>query len=368
MKRLLLSLAIAAVALGESVVAAHPIATFNTVAGSFQVELFEDVAPKTVENFLNYVLDGDFNNTFIHRSVPNFVIQGGGFAYPGTPVPVSAFPASPAHIPTDPPVVNEFHLSNVRGTIAMAKSAGDANSATSEWFINLADNNNPSDPNSLDNQNGGFTVFGQVIGTGMQTVDAIAQVPLYKAGGPYSSLPLRNFTLGVDQAVSDQHFVMIPSITTPPPWQNPDSTKPWDVSGDGNLTPHDVGLIVNDLNAHEARRLPSLFALTEGQAWYFDTNGDNNLSPQDVGHVVNALNALVAGSGAAFSTAGPGGLFDMTPIAANGHYADGTATSVPEPSTLVLFSVAAIGGLAVAHRRLLRRPPGRRAAAALAIC
>ena len=82
MKRILLLLAIAAVAVGESVAVAHPIATFNSVLGSFQVELFEDVAPKTAENFLKYVLDGDYDHSFIHRSVQTptpFVIQGGGF-------------------------------------------------------------------------------------------------------------------------------------------------------------------------------------------------------------------------------------------------------------------------------------------------
>ena len=340
MKRILWLLAIAAVAVGESAARAHPIATFNTVLGSFQVELFEDVAPKTVENFLNYVIDGDYNNTFIHRSVQTpvpFVIQGGGFAYPGTPVPVGAFPQSPGHIPTDPPIVNEFQLSNVRGTIAMAKTS-DPNSATSEWFINQVDNST-----SLDDpmKSGGYTVFGQVLGNGMQVIDAIAQVPRYNAGGdPFSNLPLRNFTVGVDQAVSDQHFVMVPSITTPPPWQNPDPLKTLDVSGDDNLTPQDVGLVINNLNANGARRLSSLFSLTQGNAWYYDTTGDTKITPQDVGYLINALNAMASGSsGASASSSVP----------------DGATSPVPEPSTLaLLFAAASLLGLAKIARGICR--------------
>lgn len=328
MKRILWLLAIAGVAIGESAARAHPIATFNTVLGSFQVELFEDVAPKTVENFLNYVIDGDYNNTFIHRSVPAFVIQGGGFAYPGTPVPVGAFPQSPGHIPTDPPIVNEFHLSNVRGTIAMAKTS-DPNSATSEWFINQSDNSTSLDSPT---NSGGFTVFGQVLGNGMQVIDAIAQVPHYNAGGAYASLPLRNFTLNVDQAVSDQNFVMIPTITTPPPWQNPDPLKTLDVSGDGSLTPQDVGLVINNLNANGARRLSSLFSLTQGNAWYYDTSGDTKITPQDVGYLINALNAMASGVGGA---------------SASNSVSDGATSPVPEPSTMaLLFAAAGLLGLA----------------------
>lgn len=157
------------------------IVRIETPLGGFDVELFPDVTPVTVANFLKYVTDGDFTNSFIHRSVPGFVIQGGGFIFNAAGLPTA--------VPADPAIVNEFNRSNVRGTIAMGKQAGDPNSATSHWFINLANN-----ASVLDGQNGGFTVFGQVIGGGMSVVDAIARVPIFDAGGAFAELPLIDHT------------------------------------------------------------------------------------------------------------------------------------------------------------------------------
>ncbi|MGB5180051.1 MAG: peptidylprolyl isomerase [Gammaproteobacteria bacterium] len=137
----------------------------QTDLGSFDIELFDTVAPLTVANFMNYVNDGDYDGTFIHRSAPDFVLQMGGYIF--EPDQGDFFGDGTSQIPTDPPVINEFWMSNIRGTIAMAKSPGDPNSATSEFFINLADNSE-----NLDNQNGGFTVFAQVI-DGMDVIDSI---------------------------------------------------------------------------------------------------------------------------------------------------------------------------------------------------
>ena len=137
------------------------IVEMQTNEGNIDIQLYDTAAPKTVANFLSYVIKGDYNNSFIHRSVPGFVIQGGGYSWSNT--------TGAAIIPTEPPVVNEFKQSNVRGTIAMAKIGGQPNSATDQWFFNLADNSA-----NLDGQNGGFTVFGQVINNGMQVVDKIA--------------------------------------------------------------------------------------------------------------------------------------------------------------------------------------------------
>ena len=91
----------------------------------------------------------------------------------------------------------------------MAKVGGDPNSATSEWFINLADNG--GSPNNLDTQNGGFTVFGKVINNTMTTVDSIAAVPVFNAGAPFDSLPLRNYT--TLNPVKVPNLVSIPTIT-----------------------------------------------------------------------------------------------------------------------------------------------------------
>lgn len=171
---------------------ANPIVRVSTSIGDFSMELFQDSAPLTVRNFLNYVDRDDYNGTYLHRVVDNFVVQGGGFFF----VPfVGAF-----RVPTDPPVVNEFGASNVRGTVAMAKVAGDPDSATSQWFVNLNDNSE-----NLDNSNGGFTVFGRVLGEGMTLLDAIDDLPTVSLGSAAPSTPY--FTPAYDN--NPQNFVHI---------------------------------------------------------------------------------------------------------------------------------------------------------------
>lgn len=93
-----------------------------------------------------------------------------------------------SQIAIDGTIANEFNQSNLRGTIAMAKVAGDPDSATSQWFINVADNT------SLDSQNGGFTVFGRVLADGMQVVDAINQLPRVALAASLNELPVVNFS------------------------------------------------------------------------------------------------------------------------------------------------------------------------------
>ena len=155
-------------------------ARISTPLGDIEIELLEQSAPQTVANFRNYIDDGDYVNSFIHRSVPEFIIQGGGFTFADN---------ATSEVPTDPPVTNEFEVSNTRGTVAMAKLGGDPNSATSQWFINLDDNSS-----NLDNQNGGFTVFARVIGDGMEVADAIAALQIWNAGGAFSEIPLIDYT------------------------------------------------------------------------------------------------------------------------------------------------------------------------------
>lgn len=134
----------------------------ETSLGNVEIELFDDT-PITAANFLSYIEKGAYNNSFIHRSLPGFVIQGGGFNYKD-----DLYSA----VEADPAIQNEFKHSNIRGTLAMAKLGGDPDSATSQWFFNLVDNSA-----NLDAQNGGFTVFGQIIGNGMDVVDSIASLP-----------------------------------------------------------------------------------------------------------------------------------------------------------------------------------------------
>lgn len=182
---------------------AQTIVNVETNLGNFSIELFDSQTPATVANFLSYVTSGRYNGSLIHRSVPGFIVQGGGFTFD------SAARTLPALI-LDPPVVNEFGISNTRGTLAMAKLGGDPNSATSQWFVNLANN-----AANLDAQNGGFTVFGRVIEPGMAVVDAIAGLPLFNINTTFSSTPLTNFAVGA--VIEAQNFVSVQmSVSTPP--------------------------------------------------------------------------------------------------------------------------------------------------------
>ncbi len=170
----------------------------ETNMGEFCIRLFPEDAPATVANFLKYVNDTDFNNTIIHRSVPGFVIQGGGFSFDNN--------FGPQAVPKDAPVVNEFKRSNIRGTVAMAKSEGNPNSATSEWFVNLG--NNGGGTAALDTQNGGFTVFGEVV-IGMSVVDNIARLPALDISGYLGAVFTETPLLNYDNNIVDTDFVKI---------------------------------------------------------------------------------------------------------------------------------------------------------------
>jgi cyclophilin family peptidyl-prolyl cis-trans isomerase len=175
------------VAILAAPMAAHAtVVRLQTTLGNIDIDLYDTATPVTVANFLAYVNSTRFNNSFVHRSVPGFVIQGGGFTWNNATSMVD--PVTPS-----PPIINEFSptRSNLRGTIAMAKVGGDANSATSEWFINLANN-----AANLDTQNGGFTVFGRISDAGMVVADAIAALPRVNAGGAFTDLPAINYTSG----------------------------------------------------------------------------------------------------------------------------------------------------------------------------
>lgn len=149
----------------------------DTNVGEFCMELLPDLAPNTVANFLNYINSGRYEDTIVHRTVPNFVIQGGGY---------SSSPLG-TEVQKDAAVVNEFGLSNLRGTVAMARLGGQVNSATSEWFVNVVNNT------QLDSVDGGFTVFARII-SGLDIVDAIAVLPRANLqsslGGAFGEVPL----------------------------------------------------------------------------------------------------------------------------------------------------------------------------------
>ncbi len=152
-----------------------PKVKFSTTAGDFVVELYPDKAPKTVENFLQYVKDKHYDGTIFHRVIDNFMVQGGGYD------------AKYAEKKTRAPVVHEGRDAlakggprNVVGTLAMART-NDPNSASAQFFINVKDNAF-LDPST---QAYGYTVFGKVI-SGMDVVNKMKSTPT-GAGGPFPS-------------------------------------------------------------------------------------------------------------------------------------------------------------------------------------
>ncbi len=155
----------------------------RTSLGDVVIALLKD-APATTDNFLRYVRDGFYNGTIFHRVLPGFVVQGGGF-----------LPGLVRQTGVRDPVVNEFSpdRSNLRGTVAMAKVGGNPDSATSQFFFNLADNSS-----NLDNQNGGFTVFARVV-EGIDVVDAMAAVATGQRqdpdGNTFDDVPLEDIVL-----------------------------------------------------------------------------------------------------------------------------------------------------------------------------
>jgi peptidyl-prolyl cis-trans isomerase A (cyclophilin A) len=200
---LTLSLALATAA-GVAAAEEAPKVKFATTAGDIVVEVYPDKAPKTVENFLQYVKDKHYDGTIFHRVIDNFMIQGGGFD------------ASYMQKATRPPVPHEGQEAlakggqkNVVGTVAMARTS-DPNSATSQFFINVKDNSSldpvvipPGDPVARFEYQGrvyenvpraqlmaspqlyGYTVFGKVV-SGMDVVNKIKGMPT-GAAGPFGS-------------------------------------------------------------------------------------------------------------------------------------------------------------------------------------
>lgn len=153
---------------------------FQTSLGDFTVEVYPDKAPKTVENFLQYVKDKFYNGTIFHRVIGNFMVQGGGFT--------SDMNQKPTREPI--PLEAKNGLKNDRGTIAMARTSN-PNSATAQFFVNVVDNNGLNAP-SPDGY--GYAVFGKVI-AGMDTIDKIRAVPTGRQDVPATPILINSATL-----------------------------------------------------------------------------------------------------------------------------------------------------------------------------
>jgi cyclophilin family peptidyl-prolyl cis-trans isomerase len=155
----------------------NPVVVISTSKGDITAELFNDRAPVSVANFLQYVKEGFYEGTIFHRVISGFMIQGGGF----TPELVE----KPAH----PPIRNEATngLNNIRGTLAMARTES-LRSATAQFFINVSDNRARLDHRGYSPTEFGYAVFGRVL-SGMEVCDLIASVKSHTVG-PHEDVPV----------------------------------------------------------------------------------------------------------------------------------------------------------------------------------
>ena len=168
------------VLLSQNFTVPDPQVTMVTSMGTIVLDLNPNAAPRTVTNFLQYVSSGFYSNLIFHRVIPGFVIQSGGFMTGMSPV-------NPPYASINLETPNG--LSNLTGTLAMARTS-DPNSATSQFYINVADNSNLD---YIDSNNPGYAVFGKVV-TGLDVVNAIAKVPTQSVGA-YSDVPVSDVNI-----------------------------------------------------------------------------------------------------------------------------------------------------------------------------
>lgn len=314
-RRGLLTLAVLSVAAlwARTALAGH-LVSMNTNHGTILIDLFTDVAPVGAANFLSYVNSGAYNGTMVHRADPGLnIIQGGGFTWNNGLVA----------IPKSDPIAHNYVLPNTRGTISYARG-GTLDSATSEWFINAQDNSTNLGPAN----NGGYAVFGWVVGGDMAVVDAIMDLSKADVGGfpfnnvPYTPpLPLTNNNLVINTTVTD--------LGAHPSYQNPFLDV--DINNDGLLKTNDALASINDILANGPRQLTAPFSATN----YLDANGSGSVTTSDTLRVINAIleqQALVLTSPL---TAGAP-QFDVMAAPASE-----PALLVPEPSSLALCAAAA---------------------------
>ena len=222
---------------------AQQLVRFDSNLGKFDVQLTANT-PLTNANFLSYVDAGDYDNTYVHRLVTDFVIQAGGFTLDGNLV---------GSTNQRDPVLNEPVNNHVRGTIALAKLGNDPNSGTNQWFFNLSDNRTILDAAAINpnvtpetEQNGGFTAFGNVTADGMDIVDLLAsQTPfdLSETLNPFYGFPVTDPPVGpftqlplLEPVVSPDNFLLFSSVSRA-------THALGDLDGSGDITGADVDLL-----------------------------------------------------------------------------------------------------------------------------
>ena len=281
-------------------VAQATIIRFVTTSGNIDVRLYDSATPIHVANILAYINSNRYDGTIIHRSAKNqdgssFVIQGGGYKI-NTSLYQDPLPSGWSAIPTFGTVQNEPGISNLRGTLALAKSSG-ISSGTSQWFINMSDSNTFLDqPAPTSNQ---FTVFGRLIRNTISVADAIAGLSIVNAsssGGPFNELPVRNLQTVINkQDVDNTDAVVVNDVVVL-------NFAKGDYNFDGKVDVNDYNVWSNNFGSTTAAEA--------------DGNGNGKVDLADF-TVWRDSFGQTGGSGS------------------------GAATAVPEPASFVLSSMAA---------------------------
>jgi peptidyl-prolyl cis-trans isomerase A (cyclophilin A) len=373
---------------------------------NYQVQLYNNQTPITVNNFLQYVNNHSYDNSMIHRNGKTqsglpFVVQGGGYipAFDGTDTLTGVYSITPYA-----PIQNESQLSNVRGTIAMARTS-DPNSATSQWFVNATDNL-ALDP-SLNNP--GYAVFGRVVGEGMKLVDAVTSIQNYNAGGAFTELPLINYNTSLP--LKKSNFVIVTSASVVPTvqWQGGSSSGAtnWALAANwssGSAGPNGAGinLVVGsqpsannviDIMSGGGRTVGNIYfsaatsttiKSTGGYSLTLD-NGSNATTVSVLGNqtisapVILNSNTIFSGDGTLTLSGGVSSSHSMDVLSGtitaksicvntlnigigsmstsqmiSGGASGNATTPVPEPSVLVLLGIGISGLLAYGWRRRKR--------------
>jgi cyclophilin family peptidyl-prolyl cis-trans isomerase len=321
------------------------IVQFNTTLGRVNVELLTAEAPQNVANFLGYVAKTSYDNTLIHRidplnAVVPSIIHGGGY-------PAVALPPAPTAILRNPPVPLEYRVPHTRGTLAAYHAPNEPDGATSEWFFNLLDNSAALGPTT----DGGYTVFGRVIGTGLTVLEQIAQVPTFSVGGtPFSRFPLRNFSATLTQLTS-ANFVTVNSVRVVPIY--PASLgDPTAVLSFAVTPPNNAGIITTSISGSTLTLTPLAVGSVTIAVRAVDSNGNASLATTfSVNVPAESLLAPVFTSHPVSQTVALGGTVVLNAAAAGGDtnlfpltyqwFRNGFPIAAPSSRYLVLRGVAA---------------------------
>ncbi len=321
------------------------IVQFNTSLGRINVEMLATDAPRNVSNFLSYVAKTAYDNTLIHRVDPlngvvAAIVHGGG--YPANPLP-----PAPAPILRNPPVPLEYRVPLSRGTLAAYHAPNEPDGATSEWFFNVLDNSATLGPTT----DGGYTVFGRIIGTGLSVVEQIAQVPAFSISGtPFTRFPVRNFSATLTQLTS-ANLVAVNSVRVVPIYP-PSAGDPTAVLAFAVTPPAASGIITTTVSGSTLTLTPLAVGAVSVTVRAVDSNGNASLpttftvnvpaesllAPVFTAHPVGQTVAL--GGTVVLNAAATGGDTNLFPLTYQ-WYRNGLPVAAPSSRYLILRGVSA---------------------------